>query len=334
MKSLLFNILAVFSVGTLLAQPEINGGPVNVPADGIVDGVFIQEHVPTKRMIPYEFVREADVIWSKRVWQTIDLREKINHPILFPFDEYDPANNWVRNSTRWSLWTIFKTHILNGDLRVFSPYNPQQFDITDGDQLKYPIDPQPGMNYYTDEKYRNTLFTYLGSLGPQPTQPLINIYGEDSTRINPETGDQEYVYPPRDTTWILSKDIIQYRLKEDWFFDKERSILDVRIIAIAPVVYSKDDEGQIQGMRELFWLYFPHCRFVLNNYFVFNPKNDAQWMSYDDLFWKRRFSCTIYKENNVFDRKIESYKTGVDALFEAEKIKEDIRTIEHDVWSF
>jgi len=76
MKSLLFNILAVFSVGTLLAQPEINGGPVNVPADGIVDGVFIQEHVPTKRMIPYEFVREADVIWSKRVWQTIDLREK------------------------------------------------------------------------------------------------------------------------------------------------------------------------------------------------------------------------------------------------------------------
>ncbi|MGC6434475.1 MAG: gliding motility protein GldN [Crocinitomicaceae bacterium] len=334
MKSLLFNILAVFSVGTLLAQPEINGGPVNVPADGIVDGVFIQEHVPTKRMIPYEYVRESDVIWSKRVWQTIDLREKINHPILFPFDEYDPANNWVRNSTRWSLWTILKTHILNGDLRVFSPYNPQQFDITDGDQLKYPIDPQPGMNYYTDEEYRNTLFTYLGSLGPQPTQPLINIYGEDSTTINPETGDQEYVYPPRDTTWILSKDIIQYRMKEDWFFDKERSVLDVRVIAIAPVVYSKDDEGQIQGMRELFWLYFPHCRFVLNNYFVFNPKNDAQWMSYDDLFWKRRFSSTIYKENNVFDRKIESYKTGVDALFEAEKIKEDIRTIEHDVWSF
>jgi gliding motility associated protien GldN len=284
-------------------------------------------------MIPYEFVRESDVIWSKRVWQTIDLREKINHPILFPLDEYDASNNWVKNSTRWSLWTILKTHILNGDLRVFSPYNPLQFDITDGDQLKYPVDPQPGMNYYTDPEYKNTLFNYLGSLGPESTTPISNIYGEDSTIIDAD-GNSVKIYPPRDTTWILSKDVVQYRLKEDWFFDKERSVLDVRIIAIAPVVYSMDDEKEITGMRELFWLYFPHCRFVLNNYFVFNTKNDAQWMSFDDLFWKRKFSCTIYKENNVFDRKIESYKTGVDALFEAERIKEDIRTIEHDVWSF
>jgi gliding motility associated protien GldN len=333
MKNLLFNILTVLSISSVIAQPEINGGPVNVPADGIVDGVFIQEHVPTKRMIPYEFVRESDVIWSKRVWQTIDLREKINHPILLPFDEYDASNNWVKNSTRWSLWTILKTHILNGDLRVFSPYNPLQFDITDGDQLKYPIDPQPGMNYYSDKEYRDILFTYLGSLGPQPTSPLTNIYGEDSTVVNAE-GNLDYVYPDRDTNWILSQDIIQYKIKEDWFFDKERSVLDVRIIAIAPVIYSKDTEGQIQGARDLFWLYFPHCRFVLNNYFVFNTKNDAQWMSFDDLFWKRKFSCTIYKENNVFDRKIESYKAGVDALFEAERIKEEIRTIEHDVWSF
>ena len=333
MKSLLFSIIAISFIGTSIAQPEINGGPVNVPADGIVDGVFIQEHVPTKRMIPYEFVRESDVIWSKRVWQTIDLREKINHPILFPLDEYDASNNWVKNSTRWSLWTILKTHILNGDLRVFSPYNPLQFDITDGDQLKYPVDPQPGMNYYTDPEYKNTLFNYLGSLGAESTTPLANIYGEDSTIVDAD-GNTAFVYPPRDTTWILSKDVVQYRLKEDWFFDKERSVLDVRIIAIAPVVYSMDDEKQITGMRELFWLYFPHCRFVLNNYFVFNTKNDAQWMSFDDLFWKRKFSCTIYKENNVFDRKIESYKTGVDALFEAERIKEEIRTIEHDVWSF
>ena len=162
---------------------------------------------------------------------------------------------------------------------------------------------------------------------------MTNIYGEDSTVVNAE-GNLDYVYPDRDTNWILSQDIIQYKLKEDWFFDKERSVLDVRIIAIAPVIYSKDTEGQIQGARDLFWLYFPHCRFVLNNYFVFNTKNDAQWMSFDDLFWKRKFSCTIFKENNVFDRKIESYKTGVDALFEAERIKEEIRTIEHDVWSF
>jgi hypothetical protein len=42
----------------------------------------------------------------------------------------------------------------------------------------------------------------------------------------------------------------------------------------------------------------------------------------------------MYKESNVYDRRIESYRTGVDALWESEKIKEEIRTVEHDVWSF
>ncbi len=333
MKSLFFSTALFLFAGTSIAQPEINGGPVNVPADGIVDGVFIQEHIPTKRMIPYEFVREADVIWSRRVWESVDLREKMNHPLYFPFDEYDASNHWVKNSSRWSLWTILKTHILNGDLRVFSPYNPFQFDITDGDQLKYPIDPQPGMNYYTDSAYRKEIFGFMGSLGAESTTPLSNQFGEDST-ITLADGTIQNVYPARDTSWFVSSDIIQYRLKEDWFFDKERSVLDVRIIAIAPVVYAKDADKQITGMKELFWLYFPHCRFVLNNYFVYNDQNDAQWMSFDDLFWKRRFTCVIYKESNVYDRKFETYKSGVDALFEAEKVKEEIRTIEHDVWSF
>lgn len=140
MKSLFINAFFVLVSGTLLAQPDINGGPVNVPADGIIDGVFIQEHIPTKRMIPYEFIREADVIWSKRVWESIDMREKINHPMYFPFDEYDAASNWVRNTSRWSLWTVLKTHVMNGDIRVFSPTNPADYTIEDGDMLKYPID--------------------------------------------------------------------------------------------------------------------------------------------------------------------------------------------------
>ena len=330
MKNLFLSVVVLIQVGTSFSQ-DIEGGPVNVPVNGIVDGVFIQEHIPTKRMIPYEFVREADVIWSRRVWESIDLREKINHPLYFPFDSYE-ASGWVKNSSRWSLWTVLKTNILNGELTVFSPYNPLAYMVTDGDQLKYPIEPETGKNYFTDSLYRNTLFSYMGALGAEQTQAISNSLGEDSTVII--DGITTYIYPPRDTTWLVSKDIIQYRMKEDWFFDKERSVLDVRIIAIAPVVYAKDDQGQITGMKELFWLYFPHCRFVLNNYFVYNESNDAQWMSFDDLFWKRRFTCSIYKESNVFDRKVETYKTGVDALYEAEKIKEEIRTIEHDVWSF
>ena len=340
MKGLIYSLFAllIFGSADANAQIQINGGPVNVPTEGIIDGVYIQEHIPTKRMIPYEYVREADAIWSRRVFEYIDLREKINHPLYYPLDEIAPNGSWVRNATRWSLWTVIRQHVLSGDLRVFSPYNPNnQFGEWDGYQLKYPVDPEPGLNYYTDSAYREDMIYFLGFLGPQSDIPLTDQYGDPIVITLPD-GTQEMQYTPRDTVWYTSKDIIQYRIKEDWFFDKERSVLDVRILAIAPVVYDMvldaNGNASISGTKELFWLYFPHCRFVLNNYFVYNDKNDAQWMSFDDLFWKRRFNGVLYKESNVWDRQIESYRAGVDALYESEQIKNEMRNIEHDVWSY
>jgi gliding motility associated protien GldN len=345
MKNVLIACLVLVGLSANAQNEEINGGPVNVPSDGIIDGVFIQEHIPTKRMIPYEHVREADAIWSRRVWESIDLREKINHNLYYPLDEMQ-GGIWTRNSSRWSLWTVIRTHVLNGDLTVFSPFNPilLGFGANDGDQLKYPIKPQPGLNFFTDSIFRSELTNYyLAKLGQPGTTPLIvedpnsPDFGEPLLTID-ENGFEAYVYDAPDTTWTMSQDIVQYRLKEDWFFDKERSVLDVRIIAMAPVRYGteKDPNGKIQvtGLEEMFWLYFPHCRFVFNNYFVYNAKNDAQWMSFDDVFWKRRFNAVAYKESNTFDRDIETYRSGVDALYESDRIKNEIRNIEHDVWSF
>lgn len=353
MRSLIVNTVFMLIAGLTLAAggtnpgEEISGGPINVPSDGIIDGVYIQQHIPTKRMIPYEYVREADAMWSRRVWEYIDLREKINHPLYYPHDEIPGGGEtWIKNATRWSLWTVIRTHVMNGDLTVYSPYLPELQGTAgnDGDQLKYPILPQPGLNYYTDSVYRSTMSYYLGRViedtDPQPLideDPNSPNFGEPLTRIDPATGFEEFVYPPPTQVPYLSQDIIQYRLKEDWFFDKERSVLDVRIIAMAPVVYTIDESGgtkQVKGMEEIFWLYFPHCRFVFNNYFVYNDKNDSQWMSFDDLFWKRKFNGVIYKATNTFDRQIESYRNGIDALYESEKIKDEIRLIEHDVWSF
>jgi gliding motility associated protien GldN len=312
---------------TAVFAQDISGGPINNPSPNVIDGVYIKTNVPTKRLIPYEHVREADVIWETRVWRAIDLREKINQPLYYPFDDYDASNNWVKHATRWSLWTIIKTHVLKGDLTAYSPYNPLDFQIKDGDSFKYPITPPPGKNFYNDDEFRDRLFYYFGSLGADSDDPLKDMYGDDSMDVN-----GNYVYPPRDTSWYMSKDIIQYKLKEDWFFDKERSVLDVRIMGICPVVHQRSQDGVIEGVKELFWLYFPQCRFVFNNYFAYNAKNDAMWFSFDDLFWKRQFNSTVLKASNVFDRNIETYKNGIDALYESQRITEHIRNIEHDVW--
>jgi len=85
---------------------------------------------------------------------------------------------------------------------------------------------------------------------------------------------------------------------------------------------------------EMFWLYFPELRNVIVNYYTYNNKSDAQWMTFDDLFYKRKFNAQIYKTSDKFDREIEDYRFGVDALREAEKIKGEIRKWEHDVWNY
>ena len=92
--------------------------------------------------------------------------------------------------------------------------------------------------------------------------------------------------------------------------------------------------GDIMGTKNLFWLYFPECRYLFQNAPVYNPKNDALPMSFDDLFLKRRFSSYIHKESNVFDRFISQPYDGIDALLESERIKKQMFIIEHDLWSF
>jgi gliding motility associated protien GldN len=193
------------------------------------------------------------------------------------------------------------------------------------------------------------MLRYFGSLGDVKADengvpiPLTGADGQDSIGLDGNT-----VYPPRDTLWIDGDDVVAYDLKEDWFFDKERSVLDVRIIGIAPVVNwttgrekvvtynieSNSWSDKVGEVAPLYWLYFPQLRPLLAKYYVYNEDNDAQWMSFDDFFWKRRFSSIIYKESNVFDRQVESYRYGIDALIESEAITEEIRTLEHDMWNF
>ncbi len=130
-------------------------------------------------------------------------------------------------------------------------------------------------------------------------------------------------------------DIKQLRVKEVWFFDKQRSVMDVRILGICPLLQERDDKGDLKpGFAPMFWIYFPDTRPIFAKTELYNPKNGAERRSYDDIFMKRYFQSYITKEDNTFDRKISEYKTGLDALLEAETIKDKIFTIEHDIWEF
>ena len=261
----------------------------NSQAQNVLDGLYTPEHNPVRTPVPYTYLRAADVMWNKRIWRMIDVREKINHPLYYPLE---PING------RSSLFDVILQGVREGSLITFNSLTDDfQVQLTREDAL-------------------------LQLEKPRVTQQ------EDPD--NPGTYYEVY-----DTIKVSSRDIVAYEIKEDWFFDRQRSVLDVRIIGIAPIIKTYDTEtGEERGQAKLFWLYFPNCRDIFAKSEVFNRANDAERRTYEDIFWKRMFGSYITKESNVYDRSVKDYALGMDALLEAERIKEDIFNLEMDLWHY
>lgn len=259
----------------------------------VLDGAYVREHNPTRKVIPYPNLREADVMWARRVWQVIDLRQKMNQPLYLPVDATEARKN---------LFDVIRIGLLEeGSITAYS-LGPTQ----DDDEFRYAL---------TQDSLQSMM------------NPTVIKYVE-----NPVTGDKE----PKETVEpIKSSDIMGYKIKEDWIFDKQRSERYVRIIGIAPIINKyAEGSGELKAKKELFWLYYPECRYLFNNYDVFNKHNNSQQMTYDQLFQMRFFQGYVVKEDNDFNREIADYVQGIDALLESERIKNDLFVMEHDLWHY
>lgn len=274
----------------LLLQLCIDGiAPAALHAQPFPETFYVKENTRNRRPVKYVYERETDIMWSKRVWRTLDLREKFNHPLYFP---ESPIND------RKSLFDIIKQGLMDGEIHAFD--NPV-FD----DEFKVKM----------SKGQLDSLFTQIDSMDVEnPNAP--GTFMRVAVRTDLET-----------------RDIKQYWMKEDWYFDRQRSVMDVRIIGLCPL-QEKSVGGTVVGYKPLFWVYFPECRPLFASKEVFNVKNDAQRSSVDDVFQQRMFGSYVHKESNVYDRSVNSYQTGVDALLEAERIQKDVQLMEHDVWHF
>lgn len=134
---------------------------------------------------------------------------------------------------------------------------------------------------------------------------------------------------------ISSNQIMRCRVKEEWYFDKQRSQLLVKIIAICPVrVYKKDGSDELQK-EPLYWVpYDSNLRKILVEAPFYNRYNSAARLNYDEVFSKRLFDSYITKEENMYDRAIAEMYEGVDALKESERIKQSIIDFEQNLWEY
>jgi len=172
---------------------------------------------------------------------------------------------------------------------------------------------------------------------PMSFEQVKAAFGAEATteeKIDFDTGERTMVTIQGE---IRPNDIKQYLIKEEWYFDKQTSTLNVRIIGICPIrefVRPGDAPDQVQRQK-LFWVYYPEARPLLSTNLVLNPYNSAQQVSFDDLFIKRTFNSYIVSEENVYNnRGINAYLIGKDAMLESKRIEDKIFNYEQDLWEY
>jgi gliding motility associated protien GldN len=307
-KFALFAMMLLAASFAFAQDDEIDGSTMEQPVRKPVEMPWEQVNIGDfNDPIAYPPVRQADVAYYWTIWRIIDLREKVNHPLYFPTE--------TRGTWRSLGQTIF-----------------------DAIDISNPEKSEGVLPVYSDEMCtfpysRDELQTLVSQV---MTIPEIDEDGE-------EIGTKELILQ------FEPKEIINYRLKEVWYFDKQYSTFRVQILEIEPIIeydrptsnsYDEEEDQEAvaanKTQKRIGYIYYNELRPFLAKQEVFNVKNNASRLSFDDLItWKRDFSRLIYKESNVYDRDIEEYiANSRDQRIESERITDKMRNFEHDLWEF
>jgi gliding motility associated protien GldN len=250
--------------------------------------------------LPYGYVDERDVLWSKTTWEIIDLDERVNFPLYYPID----TNNI--GAERRSLYDVLVKNIKTGEIEhVYADsYFTEKRTLKDIEaSLIYSDTTDLGIEQYNAE----------GFVDPQYVRKFTLDAGDvEEWRVR--------------GYWYLDKrqGELRYRM--------------LGLCPVANEARSKafEDDG-VDAKVELFWVWFPAAREALHKAKAFNRKNTSQPISYDHLLNSRRFHGVVYKEDNVQgDRGVADYinDNALMQLLESDRIREVIRNIEIDLWNY
>ena len=295
LKSSLFVLL--FLSGSLAIFAQANLLNAKVPQEV---GVLNEQQIAANDDFPiaYGYVDDRDVLWSKTIWEVIDLDERVNFPYYYPTDTLNLGPD------RRSLFDVLKKSLSKDQItEVYkSSYFKEKLSYKEIQERLVSIDT-------TDAGYEQ--FNADGFVDPQFIE---------RRRI---TAAEIRQYKIKGT-WYFDKRLgeLKYRL--------------LGLCPVSPDVALKTEKGEEEDLVELFWLWFPDTRTSLNKSKVFNTRNSSQPITYDHMLNSRRFNSIIYKEENVYeDREVKDYiyEDALRTLLESEKIKSVIRDFEQDMWN-
>ena len=257
----------------------------------------IQKQADNDKPLPYGYVDDRDILWSKIIWEVIDVDERINFPYYFPIDTIDTAPD------RRSLYNVLMSSIKDSTLT----------DIY--------VD-----SYFTEKRTFNDLKATLSKID---TTDLGYEQLNAGEAISPEYINKRDITAADIEAWRI-KGVWYFDKRQG-----ELKYRLLGIAPVAPDVNFINDKEP--DLVELFWVWYPSAREILHKAKAFNTRNSAKPISFDHLLNSRRFNALVYKEENVYgDRKVEEYirNNALFQLLESQRIKDKIRNFEIDMWNY
>ena len=290
-----FILISCAFISTAMAQANLLNA--RVPQEiGQLNDQQIEANDETP--LAYGYIDDRDILWSKTIWEIVDLDERINFPFYYPTDTLNLGPD------RRSLFHVLKKNLRNGNIK----------EVYDDDYFQSKL------------TYQEILDKLVAIDTLEAGIEQLNAGEElDPQYINRRTITAAEIRQYRvKGTWYVNKRLgeLKYRL--------------LGIAPVAPDVYTLDLPEDEQDLVELFWVWFPDARTSLNSSKVFNNRNSSQPITFDHMLNSRRFNSLIYKEENVYeDRKIEEYifEDALKQLLESERVKSIIRDFEQDLWN-
>ena len=292
--------LLVFS-GSLSAQQPAATVDTSATAVDYMIEVYQKENIPFKTPIPYAYVREADVLVAKTVWRLIDLREKQNLVLYYPTKPIGGRVNLI---------DLLLKGVESGEITPYDPFDEEN-----------------------EFAQKITLEVVNQNLGVKA--------GGDTLWV--DDGEGNMVPQISKATERRTDQVTKLWIKELIYFDKKHSKINRRVIGICQRRYytkegssaNEDDVAAELLSTPVMWIFMPEARKILSRHPVFNRFNDAQNISFDDFFMQNRYAGRIFKESNEYNnRRIDEYASGLDALYESQRIQNEIFDFEQNLWEY
>jgi gliding motility associated protien GldN len=298
-----------------------------------------QKQANDNNPLAYGYIADRDILWSKIVWEKIDLNQRVNFPLLYPTQDDGFSKG------RRSLYKVLLEAIQEGaedstsSTAITEVYATSYFNK----KKTYEDILASTKSVFLPDVALDLLGQY-GITGTDNVQQFINRSLAGSLSEYPEHYPQQLVdqmEPYLIPTEITSRDILEFHIKGMWYFDKLQGEMRYRLLGIAPAGYDIQSQNQsFSGDPQIvpyFWVWFQDARNALHQAKVLNNKNSSMPYTFDHVLNSRRFDAFIYKTQNDYeDREISDYiqDNALLQLLEANRIKEEIRNFELDMWNY